>query len=153
MTVPAQFQVISHPSNLFAPAFRVKSIKKKKKKTQKPQTVFFSYVFLQFLNQTDCFPSCTNVQTVSSPLHLNPYGIKVKGFLSSDYSSNLLNNVLLPSFSAAAEIPPSSMIQPPNRTTVLPPPFSFSLSRIIFFWTRNRVLLYKKKRTEVTRHQ
>lgn len=39
---------------------------------------------------------------MSSVLHLNPYGIKVKGILSPDYSFNLLNNVLLPSSLAAA---------------------------------------------------
>lgn len=65
-----------------------------------------------------------NLHTVSSPLHLNPYGIKVEGILASDYSSNLLNNVLLPSFSAAAQIPPSLMIQPLHRTAV---PVSLSL--------------------------
>ena len=79
------------------------------------------FFFFGIFEPTDCCPGCTNVQTVSSPLHLNPYGIKVKGILSSDYSSNLLNNVLLPSFSAAAEIPPSLMIQPPSCTTVLTP--------------------------------
>ena len=80
--------------------------------------------FLPVLHQTDCCPGCTNVQTVS-PLHLNPYGINVKGILSSDYSFNLLNNVLLPSFSAAAETPPSLMTQPLTRTNV---PFPLSLS-------------------------
>lgn len=88
--------------------------------------------FLPFLHQTDCCPGCTNVQTVSS-LHLNPYRIKVKGILSSDYSSNLLNNVLRPSFSAAAEFPPSLMIQPPTRTT-LPFPLSLSPSAVLSFF-------------------
>lgn len=72
-----------------------------------------SYFPLHF-GPNSLLPRCTNVQTVSSLL-LNPYGIKVKGILSS----NLLNNVLLPSFSAAAPIPPSSMIQPPNRNAWL----------------------------------
>lgn len=46
-------------------------------------------------------------------------GLKLKGFSPSDYSSNLLNNVLLPSFSAAAEIP-SFMTQASHHSSFLP---------------------------------
>ena len=135
------------------------------------------FFFFGIFEPTDCCPGCTNVQTVSSPLHLNPYGIKVKGILSSDYSSNLLNNVLLPSFSAAAEIPPSLMIQPPSCTTVLTPlHLSLSLSLSVSLFLPFPVLSFlvpeqrasvstlilrkkkkkkktKKKKTEETQHK
>lgn len=159
VTVPPSFQVITHRPN-FGPASRVNTVRKKKKKTQNNvlcpvlEDLDSGYFFLPFLNHTDCCLGCTNVQTVSSPLHLNPYRIKVKRILSSDYSSNLLNNVLLPSFSAAAEIPPSLMIQPPNRAFS---PLSFSLSCIIpfglgtaCFWISPHPF---KKKTEVTQRQ
>lgn len=133
-SVQPWFQVLSYSSALFGLASRIKKPSANNLKTDLfPHPPFFflamaTLFLLPFLSQTDCCPGCINVQTVSSPLHLNPYGIKVKGILSSDYSSNLLNNVLLPSFSAAAEIPPSLMIQPPSRTTVFTLPPSISLS-------------------------
>ena len=164
-SVQPWFQVLSHPSDLFGFASFCLFL------------AMATFFFFGIFEPTDCCPGCTNVQTVSSPLHLNPYGIKVKGILSSDYSSNLLNNVLLPSFSAAAEIPPSLMIQPPSCTTVLTPlhlSLSLSLSLCLSIPAFSCIILFgpwaacfcinphpsekekkktKKKKTEETQHK
>lgn len=82
--------------------------------------------------------------SVSFPLKSH-VGLKLKEI---SLLTNLLNNVLLPSFSAAAEIPPSLMIQ--LRTT-LPSNLSLFLSRYYLFLSCASgltLILSKKKKVQ-----